>query len=87
MIIMYATPRNSITGSTGSGVAGSGRTAKRASGAGRGHADERVLTLPLEQGPLAPATARHAAQPVLESWGLDGDQVYDLLLVISELVT
>ncbi|MZE56465.1 ATP-binding protein [Streptomyces sp. SID5770] len=48
---------------------------------------ERVFGLPLEHGPLAPATARHAAQPVLESWGLDEEQVYDVLLVISELVT
>ncbi|MEU9298647.1 ATP-binding protein [Streptomyces sp. NPDC048266] len=48
---------------------------------------ERVFTLPLEHGPLAPATARHTARPVLESWGLDDEQVYDALLVISELVT
>ncbi|MDX2565411.1 ATP-binding protein [Streptomyces sp. TX20-6-3] len=48
---------------------------------------ERVFGLPLEHGPLAPATARHAARPVLESWGLDEEQVYDVLLVISELVT
>ncbi|WP_369198942.1 ATP-binding protein [Streptomyces djakartensis] len=41
----------------------------------------------LEHGSLAPATARHAARPVLESWGLDEEQVYDTLLVISELVT
>ncbi|MFE0654657.1 ATP-binding protein [Streptomyces sp. NPDC059534] len=50
-------------------------------------AGERVFGLSLEHGPLAPATARHAAQPILEAWGLDEDQVYDLLLVISELVT
>ncbi|MFE5548858.1 ATP-binding protein [Streptomyces sp. NPDC056534] len=50
-------------------------------------AGERVFTLPLEHGPLAPATARHTAQPILEAWGLDEEQVYDLLLVISELVT
>ncbi|MFJ2061318.1 ATP-binding protein [Streptomyces sp. NPDC087908] len=48
---------------------------------------ERVFGLPLEHGPLAPATARHAAQAVLETWGLDEEQVYDVLLVISELVT
>ncbi|MGC0379786.1 ATP-binding protein [Streptomyces sp. SAI-129] len=48
---------------------------------------ERVFGLPLEHGPLAPATARHAAEPVLEAWGLDEDQIYDTLLVISELVT
>ncbi|MFE9139638.1 ATP-binding protein [Streptomyces sp. NPDC007355] len=48
---------------------------------------ERVFGLPLEHGPLAPATARHTAQSVLESWGLDDEQVYDVLLVISELVT
>ncbi|MFG2794511.1 ATP-binding protein [Streptomyces sp. NPDC048419] len=35
----------------------------------------------------AAAVARHAAKPVLVSWGLDGDTVYDALLVISELVT
>ncbi|MFE9139629.1 ATP-binding protein [Streptomyces sp. NPDC007355] len=50
-------------------------------------AGEHVFGLPLEHGPLAPATARHAAQPVLEAWGLDEEQVYDLLVVISELVT
>uniref|UniRef100_UPI003F492B3C ATP-binding protein n=1 Tax=Streptomyces sp. CA-141956 TaxID=3240051 RepID=UPI003F492B3C len=50
-------------------------------------AGERVFGLSLEHGPLAPATARHAAQPILEAWGLDEDQVYDTLLVISELVT
>ncbi|MFE5946915.1 ATP-binding protein [Streptomyces sp. NPDC056480] len=47
----------------------------------------RVFGLPLEHGPLAPAAARHAARPVLEAWGLDGDRVYDVLLVVSELVT
>ncbi|MFC8013824.1 ATP-binding protein, partial [Streptomyces cinereoruber] len=54
----------------------------RAAGTG-----ERVFGLPLEHGPLAPATARHAARAVLEAWGLDEEQVYDVLLVISELVT
>ncbi|MFC8809261.1 ATP-binding protein [Streptomyces anthocyanicus] len=54
----------------------------RAAGTG-----ERVFGLPLEHGPLAPATARHAAQAILETWGLDEEQVYDVLLVISELVT
>ncbi|MFC8016254.1 ATP-binding protein [Streptomyces cinereoruber] len=54
----------------------------RAAGTG-----ERVFGLPLEHGPLAPATARHAARAVLETWGLDEEQVYDVLLVISELVT
>lgn len=47
----------------------------------------RVLELPLEYGVLAPATARHAARPVLESWGIGEEEVYDLLVVISELVT
>ncbi|MFE5948170.1 ATP-binding protein [Streptomyces sp. NPDC056480] len=47
----------------------------------------RGFSLPLEYGPLAPATARHAVRPVLESWGLDADRVYDTLLVVSELVT
>uniref|UniRef100_UPI003F491250 ATP-binding protein n=1 Tax=Streptomyces sp. CA-141956 TaxID=3240051 RepID=UPI003F491250 len=47
----------------------------------------RVFGLPLDHGPLAPATARHAVRPVLEGWGLDGDRVYDVLLVVSELVT
>ncbi|MFJ8589679.1 ATP-binding protein [Streptomyces sp. NPDC093595] len=46
-----------------------------------------VFGLPLDHGPLAPATARHAAQPILQAWGLSEDQVYDTLLVISELVT
>ncbi|MGW7200856.1 ATP-binding protein [Streptomyces chryseus] len=50
-------------------------------------AGEHVFGLPLEHGPLAPATARHAARPVLASWGLPEDQIYDTLLVISELVT
>ncbi|WP_369199018.1 ATP-binding protein [Streptomyces djakartensis] len=35
----------------------------------------------------APAVARHVARPVLASWGLDEEQVYDTLVVISELVT
>ncbi|MDX2565443.1 ATP-binding protein [Streptomyces sp. TX20-6-3] len=47
----------------------------------------RGFVLPLEHGPLAPATARHAVRPVLASWGLDADRVYDTLLVVSELVT
>jgi anti-sigma regulatory factor (Ser/Thr protein kinase) len=46
-----------------------------------------VFHLQLEHGPLAPATARHEAKPVLEAWGLAEEQVYDALLVISELVT
>ncbi|MET8509804.1 ATP-binding protein [Streptomyces sp. NPDC004787] len=46
-----------------------------------------AFSLPLEHSVLAPSTARHAARPILESWGLAGDQVYDILLVISELVT
>ncbi|MEV6332367.1 ATP-binding protein [Streptomyces sp. NPDC051909] len=50
-------------------------------------AGEHVFGLPLDHGPHAPATARHAARPVLASWGLDEDQIYDTLLVISELVT
>ncbi|MGW8358835.1 ATP-binding protein [Streptomyces wedmorensis] len=48
---------------------------------------EHVFGLPLEHGPLAPATARHEARPVLAAWGLSEDQIYDTLLVISELVT
>jgi len=47
----------------------------------------RVFDLPLEHGPTAPAAARHAARPVLASWDLTEEQVYDTLLVISELVT
>ncbi|MFB7867936.1 ATP-binding protein [Streptomyces sp. NPDC056069] len=47
----------------------------------------RVFGLSLDHGPLAPATARHAVRPVLEAWGLDGDRLYDVLLVVSELVT
>ncbi|MFE5947230.1 ATP-binding protein [Streptomyces sp. NPDC056480] len=50
-------------------------------------AGDHVLGLPLEHGPLAPATARHTARPVLATWGLTEDQIYDTLLVISELVT
>ncbi|MET8508142.1 ATP-binding protein [Streptomyces sp. NPDC004787] len=48
---------------------------------------ERFFGLPLEHGPLAPATARHAARPVLAAWGLSEDRIYDTLVVISELVT
>ncbi|MGV9706035.1 ATP-binding protein [Streptomyces sp. NPDC003483] len=58
------------------------RTVVRAASAG-----ERVFGLPLEHGPLAPATARHEARLVLTAWGLDEDLVYDTLLVISEMVT
>ncbi|MGW4759635.1 ATP-binding protein [Streptomyces chartreusis] len=35
----------------------------------------------------APAAARHTVRPVLTAWGLDADTLYDVLLVISELVT
>ncbi|MET7458725.1 ATP-binding protein [Streptomyces sp. NPDC005574] len=49
--------------------------------------DRRNFGLLLDHGPLAPATARHTARPVLTSWGLDEEQIYDTLLVISELVT
>lgn len=48
---------------------------------------EHVFGLLLEHGPLAPSSARHEARPVLAAWGLDDDQIYDTLLVISELVT
>ncbi|MGW9438082.1 ATP-binding protein [Streptomyces sp. NPDC055607] len=48
---------------------------------------ESVFGLPLEHEPLAPATARHAVRPVLVTWGLTEDQIYDTLLIISELVT
>ncbi|MFI9825663.1 ATP-binding protein [Streptomyces sp. NPDC052013] len=47
----------------------------------------RVLDLPLEHGTTAPAAARHVARPVLTSWGLTEEQIYDTLLVISEMVT
>ncbi|MER7820233.1 ATP-binding protein [Streptomyces sp. NPDC096153] len=50
-------------------------------------AGERVFDLRLEHGLLAPAAARHQARPVLAAWGLDEEQLYDALLVISELVT
>ncbi|MGW1616945.1 ATP-binding protein [Streptomyces sp. NPDC002285] len=49
--------------------------------------DRRGFGLLLDHDPLAPATARHAARPVLAGWGLDEEQIYDTLLVISELVT
>ncbi|WP_371674761.1 ATP-binding protein (plasmid) [Streptomyces sp. NBC_00289] len=52
--------------------------------AGDGRRDFGLL---LDHGPFAPATARHQARPVLTSWGLDEEQIYDTLLVISELVT
>lgn len=48
---------------------------------------EHVFGLLLEHGPRAPYSARHEARPVLAAWGLDDDQIYDTLLVISELVT
>ncbi|WP_411120283.1 ATP-binding protein [Streptomyces sp. 058-1L] len=47
----------------------------------------REFGLLLEHSPLAPATAREAARSVLAAWGLDEDQIYSALLVISELVT
>ncbi|MFH8892938.1 MULTISPECIES: ATP-binding protein [unclassified Streptomyces] len=47
----------------------------------------RALSLALERGPTAPATARHQARSALVCWGLGEDQIYDILLVISELVT
>ncbi|MGW7201547.1 ATP-binding protein [Streptomyces chryseus] len=52
-----------------------------------GTAGGRGFDLRLEHGPLAPATARHQARPVLAAWGLDENEIYDALLVISELVT
>ncbi|WP_369198970.1 ATP-binding protein [Streptomyces djakartensis] len=58
------------------------RSSQEASAPGR-----LVFDLPLEHGLTAPAAARHAARPVLASWGLSQEQVYDLLVVISELVT
>ncbi|WP_435280025.1 ATP-binding protein [Streptomyces sp. 1222.5] len=48
---------------------------------------QRTFGLLLDHGPLAPATARHEARPVLADWGLGEEQAYDALLVISELVT
>ncbi|MGW3916870.1 ATP-binding protein [Streptomyces sp. NPDC005070] len=47
----------------------------------------RAFDIPLEHGPLAPASARHESRPVLAAWGLNDDQIYDTLMVISELVT
>ncbi len=49
--------------------------------------DRRDFGLLLDHSPMAQATARHAARPVLADWGLDEQQIYDALLVISELVT
>ncbi|MFB7868024.1 ATP-binding protein [Streptomyces sp. NPDC056069] len=46
-----------------------------------------MFCLSLGSGPLAPAAARRAVRPALESWGLDEEQVYNMLLVVSELVT
>ncbi|WP_037626281.1 ATP-binding protein [Streptomyces aureus] len=46
-----------------------------------------MFGLPLEHGPLAPASARRESRPVLAAWGLGDDQIYDALVVISELVT
>uniref|UniRef100_UPI003F490690 ATP-binding protein n=1 Tax=Streptomyces sp. CA-141956 TaxID=3240051 RepID=UPI003F490690 len=71
-----------MTATTVSPGSGHGRSVLRVLPAGG-----RVFGLSLEHGPLAPATARHAVRPVLEAWGLDGDRVYDVLLVVSELVT
>ncbi|MFC8957581.1 ATP-binding protein [Streptomyces sp. NPDC057101] len=71
---MYGTgPNTSVipAGSHGDDIAASGRE----------------FELLLEHGPLASATARHEARPVLTAWGLDDEQVSDALLVISELVT
>ncbi|MER6434489.1 ATP-binding protein [Streptomyces sp900105245] len=60
------------------------RNRQRLHAAGDGR---RVFGLMLEHGPLAPATARHQARPALAAWGLTEGQIYDTLLVISELVT
>ncbi|MFE8013950.1 ATP-binding protein [Streptomyces antibioticus] len=46
-----------------------------------------MFSLALEHGPLAPAAARRESRRVLADWGLDEDQIYDTLLVVSELVT
>jgi hypothetical protein len=49
--------------------------------------DRRDFCLFLDHRPQAPAVARPAARPVPAPWGPDEQQVYDALLVISELVT
>ncbi|MFJ3229255.1 ATP-binding protein [Streptomyces sp. NPDC086783] len=48
---------------------------------------ERSFDLPLEHDLLAPAAARRNCRSVLQRWGLTEEQVYDALLVVSELVT
>ncbi|MFE9500707.1 ATP-binding protein [Streptomyces collinus] len=46
-----------------------------------------VLHLPLEYGPTAPSTARHRCRAFFSSWGMNDDQIYDGLVIVSELVT
>ncbi|MET7989076.1 MULTISPECIES: ATP-binding protein [unclassified Streptomyces] len=46
-----------------------------------------VVDMQLEHSPLAPAVARREARRVLTARGVDEDQIYDTLLVVSELVT
>ncbi|MFG2606560.1 ATP-binding protein [Streptomyces sp. NPDC048514] len=69
-------PRHDPAGRPSAGLHGAAGTHERG-----------VLDLHLEEATTAPATARRRCRPLLESWGLDDDQVYDLLLVVSELVT
>ncbi|MFF8848331.1 ATP-binding protein [Streptomyces sp. NPDC015127] len=52
---------------------------------GTAEAGQRVFGL--DHGPLAPAIARREARPVLIPWGLSDEQVNDMPLITSELVT
>ncbi|MFD5110643.1 ATP-binding protein [Streptomyces cinereoruber] len=74
MYVTENTPRSG--GSAGNGASGQ-----------NGTDDRRDFDLLLQHEPLAPATARHEVRPILASWGLTEEQIYDALLIISELVT
>ncbi|MBW5480630.1 ATP-binding protein [Streptomyces bambusae] len=47
------------------------------------HQDEQELPFH----PTAAGIARHHAQQLLTGWGVDDDEIFDALLVVSELVT
>lgn len=50
-------------------------------------ADAAVFYCELPHRPTSVRAARHAAEAVLTSWGLSPEAVYDVMLVVSELVT
>ncbi|MBM9510196.1 ATP-binding protein [Actinacidiphila acididurans] len=77
-------------GPAGSWSSGTSGTAPGAGRAPRGHhsaADAAVFYCELPHRPASVRAARHAAEAVLTSWGLSQEAVYDVMLVVSELVT